>query len=284
MNNTHQGSPFDDFLREENLLEEATSHATARVRAWQIEGNAHMHADRVFHLEGAANFRDLGGLETTSGQKVRRGRIFRGDALHRLNQSDMERLSNLGIATLIDLRSPEELARSDPSPLIASGVRHLNVPVFDVDALPADKMPTTTLVDMYVNLLRSCGSSFRQIFRLLADAASYPAVIHCAAGKDRTGITSALILESLGVADDVIVADYAITDGNMARVIELGRAAHVDISELDIPDHLTRAMPETMESFLLAIRTEWGSITGYLGGIGVPNHEIATLAAHLLEP
>lgn len=241
-----------------------------------------MHRDRTICLEGAANFRDLGGLPATTGKVVRLGRIFRSDALHRLTGTDVDLLGTFGIATLIDLRSNEELVRSGPSPLIASGVRHHHVPVFDVDALPTDRLPTTTLVDMYVSLLRNCSASFREIFRLLADAPSYPAVIHCAAGKDRTGITSALILGSLGVADDVIVADYAITDGNMTRMIEIGRDAQVDISDLDIPEHLMRAMPETMETFLLAIRTEWGSISGYLGSIGVADHEIATLATYLL--
>lgn len=237
--------------------------------------------DRSIYLEGAANFRDLGGYPTASGAIVRRGRIFRSDAMHRLTTNDVTRLGALGISTLIDLRSEGEVARTVASPLVATGVRHRNIPVFDIDAEPDDRLATVTLAEMYTSMLRNCGPAFLDVFGALAEAATYPAVIHCAAGKDRTGITSALVLGSLGVEDEAIIADYAMTDVNVARIIVLGGDAYYDPP--DSPSPQMRAYPETMTAFLAAIATEWGSIPGYLARIGVPDQVRTAIAVQMLE-
>jgi protein tyrosine/serine phosphatase len=241
-----------------------------------------MHADidRSIYLEGAANFRDLGGYPAASGAMVRRGRIFRSDAMHRLTASDLSLLESCKFATLIDLRSEAEVARTVASPLVATGVRYRNIPIWDIDG-PENEQTNARLLEQYVSMLRNCGPAIRDIFGALAESSTCPAVIHCSAGKDRTGITSALILGSIGVEDEAIIADYAMTDANVARIIVLGGDAYYDPP--DNPSPLMRAHPETMTGLLAAITTEWGSIPGYLTRIGVTERERAAIADQMLE-
>lgn len=233
-----------------------------------------------FQLEGAANFRDLGGYPTASGAMIRRGKIFRSGAMHRLTANDVAQLGKFNLATLIDLRSEWEVTRSAVSPLVTAGVRHRNIPIWDVDG-PENEQTTARLVEQYVSMVRHCGPAFRDIFQTLTEAATCPAIIHCAAGKDRTGIASALILGALGASDETIIADYAITDTNLARIIILGGDTYYDPP--DNPSPLMRAHPETMAAMLDAIAEIWGSIPAYLNAIGVTDEELESLSAAMLE-
>jgi protein-tyrosine phosphatase len=235
-------------------------------------------ASRIHQLEGAANFRDLGGLPTTDGQTVRRGRIFRSDVLYRLTENDMTVLDPLGIRTVIDLRSHDEVRKYGESRLKAAGLQHFNVPIVDVELDPTIE---ASLVDQYVALLRNVADGFRSIFGHLASD-HYPLVINCFAGKDRTGITSALILGSLGVPDHEIVADYALSGQNMLRLLQLHPQPGIDLA--DIPPSWLVADAATMELFLAAIEAEWGSVRGYLTAIGVTDDELHRIATTLLEP
>lgn len=240
---------------------------------------------REWALEGVTNFRDLGGLVNRHGQMLQRGRIFRSDNLARLTTVDLERLAPLAIRTLIDLRAPEEIVRSGPSPLLEHGVAVMNLPVVDVDASP-DALVNKPLAEMYIAFLEHGQASYRQLFAILAASDDLPAVIHCAAGKDRTGVAAALLFRILEVEDATIVADYAITDRNIARMLaawaaaDPERAASVDRNA--IPEGLIRARAETMEHFLTALDTHHGSAENYLLGSGVTSAELAAIRATML--
>lgn len=233
---------------------------------------------RILYLEGAVNVRDLGGLSAVDGQMVRRGQIYRSDVLYRLTAADGEKLQALGIQTVIDLRSRGEVEHYPVSPLVAAGVRHINIPlVLDPPVACA------TMLEDYLLLLRHTGKAFREIFDHLARDL-YPVVINCFAGKDRTGLASALILGALGVSDETIVADYALSERHMARHLDLHRASD------DTPDHTgalpdwLAATPETMAMTLSVITKDWGSVRGYLRAIGVTDHDLQQICAVLLEP
>lgn len=240
--------------------------------------------DRELSLEGSVNFRDLGGLPTTDDRRTRAGRLFRGDALHRLTNPDLDILSELRIATLIDLRSDSELEKSGPSPLLERGTRHLHLPLFSSDTSPEAIDPALTLGDLYVRMLERGTDRIRMIFQILANGRNLPTVVHCAAGKDRTGVVTALILRSIGVADITIVEDYALTDRNMIRLIERMRATGQPLSSLRVPDHYMRAVPETMEVFLRSVDDTYGSTSGYLAHVGIDAPVIAAVRDQLLEP
>jgi len=239
--------------------------------------------NRELSLEGSMNFRDLGGLRTADGRMVRTGRLFRSDALHRLTAQDIAVLSRLKIATLIDLRSPAEIMQSGPSPLLERGTRHLQMPVFSRDLSPDDISPDSSLGDLYIKMLALGTDGIGVLFETLSQEEQFPAVIHCAAGKDRTGIVSALILRALGVPDETIVADYALTDRNMMQLVQRMQASgQAFITQ--VSDDMIRAMPETMETFLRSLDETHGSTSGYLRYAGIDEPVIAAVRDQLLEP
>lgn len=236
-----------------------------------------IHEARILQLEGAANFRDVGGLPTSDGGFVRRGRLFRSDVLYRLTERDTVAFRPLGIRTVIDLRSPDKVHHYPESPLKVAGLRHFNVPI--VSEVYSATLP---VAEDYLILLRSAREGFRTIFGHLAND-HYPLVINCFAGKDRTGLTSALILGALGVPNEEIVADYALSEQHMVRLMAIHRMAEdrsVDAGPL--PSWLA-ATSATMEATLLAISGEWGSVRGYLDSIGVPAEELQQMRDTLVE-
>lgn len=239
--------------------------------------------NRELSLEGSINFRDLGGLRTADGRPVRTGHLFRSDALHRLTASDIDILSRLEIATLIDLRSPVEIELSGPSPLLERGTRHLHMPVFSRDLSLDDITPDSTLGDLYMRMLELGTGGVGLLFETLSQEEHFPAIIHCAAGKDRTGIVSALILRALGVPDETIVADYALTDRNIMQLVQRMQASGQSFST-QVPDDMIRAVPETMETFLRSLDETYGSTTGYLDHAGVQQDVINAVRDQLLEP
>ncbi|HWK81257.1 MAG TPA: tyrosine-protein phosphatase [Thermomicrobiales bacterium] len=240
---------------------------------------------REWALEGATNFRDLGGLVNRHGQVVRRHRVFRSDALARLTPVDLDRLAGVSIRTLIDLRSPIEIAQTGPSPLVGRGTSVVHAPVMDVDASP-EALDDKPLAEMYAAFLVQGEASYRTVFSTLATRDDLPAVIHCAAGKDRTGVAVALLLRLLEVDDALIVDDYAITDRNMRRMIQGWMESNPELASraegLKIPEQLIRAQAETMATFLVTLDATYGSAEGYLRAAGVGHDEIAAIRDALL--
>jgi protein-tyrosine phosphatase len=233
---------------------------------------------RHIPLEGCFNFRDLGGYRTADGRSVRWRTLFRADGLARLTDVDLARLSELGLRTVIDLRTDGEIAergRIDPD---HPDVSYHHLPMIDV-LPPADEMARWSepsfVAGQYRAMLVSGGPSIAVALELLADRGRHPVAFHCMAGKDRTGILSALVLGLLGVADADIVADYALSGEAMERMLAWLRAAHPERSAVYEAGAaaLVAAEPASMAEFLVSVRTEHGGIEGYtaslgLGGIG----------------
>lgn len=238
---------------------------------------------RETRLDGSVNFRDLGGLRTNDGQMVRRGMVFRSDALHGLTETDLELLAEFRIATLIDLRSEAEIARSGPSPLVSSGTRVLHHPVISAVTVPDDAAMSEPMEFMYAKFLSGGQATFGAIFKAMSEDEHLPTVIHCAAGKDRTGVTVALLLRLLGVSDEAISLDYALTDRNMSRLIERLSRETVDGQSLSYPPHVMRALSTTMDAFLVSLDETFGSAEAFLIQAGVTEHELATIRERLLQ-
>jgi protein-tyrosine phosphatase len=162
-------------------------------------------------LEGASNFRDLGGYRATDGRLVRRGLIYRSGSLHALTESDLERLRSMGICVAFDLRSPLE---HEAEPLAASFIRRVSVPLSRSSA--SDDLLTVTdgrafLRARYDEIFFDVGERIGSILRSIAHDECLPAVIHCAAGKDRTGVVAAVLLLALGVDDVTVLDDYELS-------------------------------------------------------------------------
>jgi protein-tyrosine phosphatase len=239
---------------------------------------------RTVALEGCLNFRDLGGYPARDGRVVRRGQVFRSDALHLLTAADVARLRDeLCIGDVIDLRSTNEVETDGRGDLARESIRFHHVPLFDRDSITSDERAAElTLADRYFLLAEFAKRPIARVITTLAQTTS-PAVYHCAAGKDRTGVVSAILLGILDVEDDVIVADYALTQENLDQIIQRLLSTdgyHTMLAALP-PDTL-HAQPETMMALLERIHATYGSMRGYAQAAGVADAAIDRLRDRLL--
>ncbi|WP_343345029.1 tyrosine-protein phosphatase [Sphingomicrobium sp. XHP0239] len=260
-------------------------------------------ADRFLLLEGARNCRDFGGYRTRGGETVARGKLFRSNRLSQLTAADCERLDATGIDTIFDLRVSRE-READPTVWDAP---HLTVHTYPpghkrrlvdmaLDYPPTEAGALDLMQDFYAQLPLTLAHAFADILRRIADGA-LPCLIHCSAGKDRTGMAAALILEALDVPRATILADYALTD--LDRVDEEGMARSV-VSAKNVSgssarerlrqrfgDEAIAVMRSARQSFLEAAfagaERAHGSMTGWFDANGVDAPTRDRLAARLLE-
>ena len=237
---------------------------------------------RHLAINGTLNFRDAGGYPAAGGA-VRWGRLLRSDALHRADRQGIARLAALGLRTVLDLRTGYE-ADAAPSPLdelARAGALTCQVSLIgeDLDELPAE------LGGIYDYVIDRRGAEVAAAIRCLARPGALPALVHCTAGKDRTGIVVAIALAAVGVPDQVIAADYALT-GRYLDPEHTPTIGHVRESS-GLGDRLTAALlaspPELIVRTLDRARDHGGGeIGGYLTGHGVPSAELAALRAGLV--
>jgi protein-tyrosine phosphatase len=252
-----------------------------------------------FTLEGASNFRDFGGCLAADGSRVRRGHLFRSNKLSMLTEADHARLDAAGIRTIFDLRLDDERMRDPTS---------WTHPELVIETYPPRKK--RRLVDMareypgtpegalqlmhefYARMPHSMTHMFSSILRRLA-AGGAPCVIHCTAGKDRTGVAAAMVLGALGVPREAIVADYVMTrevwrpEADLARpAINTGNIVEV---RSGYPPEARAAMVDAAPSYIAAAldsaEERYGSLEGYLAEALELEPEIfAALRENLLEP
>jgi protein-tyrosine phosphatase len=248
---------------------------------------------RRVDFEGSFNFRDLGGWQTPDGRSVRWGRLFRADSVHLLTSADVERaVGELGIRTMIDLRSDAEITAGGVGALVARVAERQHLPVTAYGAAPidaprpvatADRSPTR-MFEQYVAMLDVSGPLIARAVSGLAADEALPGVFFCAAGKDRTGVLAAVVLGALGVRDEDIIEDYVLTGASMEQVI--GRFASLagapDIYRGHPPSHFA-PYAETMDRLLAHIREAHGSFAAYLRANGVAAATLDRLAAQLVE-
>src|SRR5512143_34268 len=239
--------------------------------------------DRTIDLEGCLNFRDLGGYPTADGRVVRWRQVFRSDALHHLTRQDIAHLrEEIGLGTVIDLRSSAELRSEGRGPLAHEPVAFHHLPLYDGQAAKSTASADMTLMDRYFLLAEFAKEPIGKVVTALA-ASDAPAVYHCAAGKDRTGVVSAVLLGLLGVPDAVIVADYAATKENLDAIVErlMSTEGYYEMLSALPPDTM-HAEPETMAGFLARLHEAYGSMDAYARGAGVSDEAIDGLRARLL--
>jgi protein tyrosine/serine phosphatase len=245
--------------------------------------------ERRVALAGPVNFRDLGGYPTADGRTVAWRRLYRSDSLHHLEPDDGPLLHARGIVTAIDFRADDELDRIGIGRLGELDIRHVHLPTVDralYTVRPPDWDPPETAAEVYLLMLRSGGAAYAAALRALVEPGALPAVYFCMAGKDRTGVFTALVLGLLAVGDADIVADYVLTHEVVATIHERGRRDYPDAADRwpEIPADLRGAFAPTMDGTLAGVRDTYGSWSGYAETIGVEAATIDALRDALLEP
>jgi protein-tyrosine phosphatase len=252
-------------------------------------------------LDGVDNMRDLGGLPTTDGGTTVSGRVLRSENLQELSPGDVKKLVDvLGVTTVIDLRSTNEVTIEGPTPLGAlPGVRHAHHSLLKefldlsdtvkaalvTEMAEADRAryPDDTMAGHYLGYLANRPEEVVGALRSIATAPG-AAIVHCAAGKDRTGVISALALTNAGVEPEVIVADYVATNERIELIIErLGRSKMYGggVNGTAIRAHMPRA--ETMQAFLEQLDAQYGGLGAWLTANGFGDDERAQLRAKLRQ-
>lgn len=243
---------------------------------------------RLIRLTAVHNFRDLGGYPTADGRTTRWRMLFRADGLQRLGGADLEVVRALGLRTVIDLRSDGELAERGTFPHVEHPVAFHHVPIIDstwqhLDRA-ADDDAVAFLAWAYHDMLRQGPDRFVQAIEQLSQPEALPAVFHCAAGKDRTGVLAMLLLGSLGVPHEYIAADYALTQSGISRMLVWAEreAPELFARLAEAPSAFMAAVPEAMLRVMDTI-CEGGTIRDYALGLGASPAALQRLAVALLE-
>ncbi|MEN3976121.1 tyrosine-protein phosphatase [Emcibacter sp. SYSU 3D8] len=247
---------------------------------------------RRMDLQGASNFRDLGGYEAADGRKVKWRHLYRSNSLAALTDTDLEHFGGLGIKVICDLRREEESVEA-PSRLPASNAPTiLQLPIGPqrkdsklYEYLWSGEATEEQLRDVMKGIYREFAIKFApqyaEFMRRVARADQLPLLFHCAAGKDRTGFAAAIILEALGVSRETILEDYALTNDYARRnLID----KYPELKSPELFHTMMAANPDYLLASYAAVNEAFGSFDGYLTeGLGMTAQAKEDLRALLLE-
>ncbi|GIF77803.1 tyrosine-protein phosphatase [Asanoa siamensis] len=237
-----------------------------------------MDIDRTHTIDGVFNLRDIGGYTGHDGRTVRWRRVFRSDSVHRLAAGEV---SALGVRTVIDLRRPYEVER-DGRVVDYPGLAYRHIHPEHPEWVATEDAVERFIADRYRELAESGTVGIGNALKVIADPDAGPVLVHCVAGKDRTGVVCALTLSLLGVGDDDVAADYALSTAASERFSAWVRATLPATQPLPAPFMASPAA--AMHLFLTELRERHGSIEGYAAHAGLTAEDLAALRGHLLEP
>lgn len=256
---------------------------------------------RSLELRGAPNFRDIGGYATSDGNHVRWGRVFRSSELSKLTPADAEKVDKLDITAVIDLRTegerrqfpsiwlrhPQDVYES-PKPSLAPIMQKLLRDAQTADGARAG------IEGFYADMPDSYSTEYAALFHRIA-AGELPILVHCSAGKDRTGVAVAVLMSAIGVPRDAVLADYQLTEKLVPMLPSAGRSAAPVAAATQatsvlgqLPEEsqrvLWRSDPKYLSVALESIDREYGSIDAYVRrALGVSERELAAIRAALTE-
>ncbi len=239
--------------------------------------------DRWMRFQGLDNVRDVGGLPLRDGGRTRSGVLLRSAALHWATAADVRRLvDEFGLRLVLDLRTPREIDRDGPTPIAAAGVETVALNFIGASReLPETGDDTDPLLRNYLGYLDDQPANIVEAVRRLAAPDAGPALVHCAAGKDRTGVLVAMVLEVAGVERAAVVEDYALSSAQIEALFRRWTTASGEPMPAveDLRPHHPRA--EVMEAVLERLDTAHGGAAGWLVERGLDVAALARLRTRL---
>jgi protein-tyrosine phosphatase len=253
-------------------------------------------AERLVPLQGAWNFRDMGGYHTANGSRVKWGQIFRSDNLSHLTDRDQALLKQMGIQLVFDFRTPTESKRWPDRLPNDNSINYLQLPVihgerefdFYYEKIGKGEVSWLTeefMIDANIRIIDEYGDTFGNVLHRLAEPNNRPAAFHCAGGRDRTGVCAALILLALGVPDETLIYDYCLSgvfiSKHRDKINERIRSRGVNPETVAL---YYTATPHFFAPVINHIREAYGSSTNYLRSkAGISDDTLALLRKELLE-
>ena len=242
---------------------------------------------RWVQFEGLDNVRDIGGLPLRDGGATRFGQLLRSANLRYATPADVEHLVDVfGLQLVIDLRSAWEIERDGPTAVAAAGVETVALSFLPDDgtALPETGDDTDPLLRAYLGYLVDRTENVVQAVRLLGRSDAGPTLVHCAAGKDRTGVLLALVLDAVGVEREAVIADYALSAQHVEAMFQRWTSALGREMPADLTPHLPRA--EVIATVLSRLDDEHGrdgtdGAVGWLRANGLDDASLERLRARL---
>jgi protein-tyrosine phosphatase len=268
-----------------------------RLMGGEMNGRFLTVAERVLPVAGAINLRDLGGYVGLNGRPVRWGRVYRSGMLHQLTPAGWHMLADLGLRWVCDLRSQTEVEQNPTTLLAATAVSLLPRPVQSPDSRIRQLFSVwrnrnqldQILFEIYTRvMLDNNAAIIGDILRQLANAANLPFLYHCTAGKDRTGVVTAVLLGLLGVDDETIIADYSLSNAHYDQYYDTLNQDIQRMSSLgfdvDQRHPLFLAQPQMMADTLAYLRQQYGSIEQYVRQqAGLDEQTVGQIRENLLE-
>lgn len=245
--------------------------------------------ERELAWEGLLNVRDLGGHPTEDGGETRSGAVVRADSVRRLTDAGWNAVVDYGVKTIVDLRTDEELQADPPADI---PVRVVHVPTLEEDAdvfAQADKAAQSAVDDsmatseVYLIFLERFAANFARAIAEVANAAEGGVVVHCAGGKDRTGLVTALLLRLAGVGIEEIAADYAISEERLKPRHELWLAEAETEAERERIRRIAATPAEAMIKVLEELERRHGSVENYLREAGLSDEDLERVRKRLRD-
>ncbi|GAA3413754.1 tyrosine-protein phosphatase [Paenibacillus hodogayensis] len=236
--------------------------------------------ERILSVQGAYNVRDLGGYATKEGDTTNWGTFYRADGLHQLSDESRAHLTERGIASVIDLRHAKEVEEKQNVFADYAGVDYHNISLINPTSLANSQV--RSLGDLYIGMLEGSQTELAQIFALLAESGDSAVLYHCTAGKDRTGVVSALLLALADVPQETIIEDYSLTADCLTPLMDELRRGRPDGIPAEMYEHFIGCDAGNMVMMLEHLTEKYANAEGYLCAIGLSEAQILALKGRLV--
>ena len=237
------------------------------------------------NIDGTHNMRYIANYPGMDGKKTSK-QFIRSDSLHDITEDGLQKLKNLNVRCIIDLRSRVERDKSPFPYHDDKEIEYVSVPMLDqftdIGNISAIKLPSG-MFEVYKGILENQKPQVAKVFQAIARHSQDTVLYHCAGGKDRTGIISMLLLKMAGVPEDIVISDYAESEENMKDVYRKQQEDMHNILHVTPPEYMFFSRPEVMRETLEYFDSVYESVEDYLRSAQVSEGEIATVKAMLFE-